>query len=112
MRRLNRLVIIINFNSLSKMHSLSNELLSTKVIHLKDSAVMSKKFSKLLKLKKTELQVIAKEVRAELRQPEITDVLTSPIVTKFELVQDIMSVIKNSVKQNFETICSNGRKNY
>lgn len=91
------------------MHSLSNELLSTKVIHLRSEAVMSNKTKKLQRLPKDELRQVAVEVRAELNQPQITDVLMSNVVSKLELVQDILSTITNSVTNNFKTICSNGR---
>jgi hypothetical protein len=90
------------------MHSLSNELLSMKVIHLKSDAIVSKKQRKLMALPKSELQQVAIEVRAELNQPKITDVLMSNIVTKNELVSDILFTINNSVVNNFKTICSNG----
>lgn len=86
------------------MHSLSNEMLNLKVIYLGNSAIMSRKAEKLSKLSKPELIQVASEIRAELNQPWITDVLSSPETTKKEIVQDIMSVIKNSVKSNFKTI--------
>lgn len=90
------------------MHSLSKEMLNMKIIHVKDSSIMSKKFGKLLRLNQHELQTIATEVRTELNQPRITDVLLSNHVTKIELVQDIMAVIRNSVSTGFKTILRNG----
>lgn len=93
------------------MHSLSCEMLNTKVIHLKSSAIMSKKFAKLMRCSKGDLISIAIEVRQELGAPRITDVLVSGCVTKFELVQDIMAVIRNSVSNNFKTILSSGKEN-
>lgn len=86
------------------MHSLSNELLNVKVIHLGNKAIMDRKREKLIKLSRVELVQIAQEVRVELNQPWITDVLASEVVTKSELVQDIMYVISNSVKTNLKTI--------
>lgn len=86
------------------MHSLSNELLNVKVIHLGNEAIMYRKREKLIKLSRTELVQVAEEVRVELNQPWITDVLASEVVTKSELVQDIMYTITNSVKSNFKTI--------
>lgn len=86
------------------MHSLSNELLNVKVIHLGNKAIMDRKREKLIKLSRVELVQIAQEVRVELNQPWITDVLASEVVTKSELVQDIMYTITNSVKSNFKTI--------
>ena len=89
------------------MHSLSNELLSTKVIHLKDESIMKRKVAKLMRASKGILRLIAVQVRAELNQPAITDVLTSNFVTKQELVQDILFVLGNSVTNNFKTILRN-----
>ena len=83
-------------------------MLSTKVINLKDATVMGKKVKKLLALPKTELQTVAVEVRAELNQPQITDVLTSTFVKKSEIVEDILFSLSNSVLNNFKTICKNG----
>lgn len=59
------------------MHSLSNELLNVKIIHLGNKAIMDRKREKLLKLSKPELVQVATEVRVELNQPWITDVLSS-----------------------------------
>lgn len=61
------------------MHSLSNELLNMKVIHM-TASVMAAKRQKLLKCNRAELVTIDNEVRAELSQPWITDVLHSPHV--------------------------------
>lgn len=87
------------------MHSLSNELLNMKVIHM-TASVMATKRQKLLKCSRAELVAIDREVRAELSQPRITDVLHSSLVTKTEIANDIMSVVKNSVTNNFKTICN------
>ena len=92
------------------MHSLSKELLSTKVLHLKDADVMDKKRRKLMALPKNELQTIAIEVRSELNQAKITDVLMASFVKKAELVNDIMFSISNSVSNNFKNIFGHGRK--
>ena len=92
------------------MHSLSKELLSTKVLHLKDATVMEKKRRKLMAQPKDTLRTIAIEIRSELNQKEITDVLSSSLVTKAEIVNDIMFSIKNSVSNSFKTIFSHGRK--
>jgi hypothetical protein len=89
------------------MHSLSNELLNMKVIHM-TASVMATKRQKLLKCNRAELVTIDNEVRAELSQPWITDVLHSPHVSKAEIVNDIMSVVKNSVTNNFKTILKHG----
>ena len=89
------------------MHSLSNELLNMKVIHM-TASVMAAKSQKLLKCNRAELVTIDNEVRAELSQPWITDVLHSPHVSKAEIVNDIMSVVKNSVTNNFKTILKHG----
>lgn len=90
------------------MHSLSNELLNVKVIHLSNTGIMSVKRQKLQKCSREELITIDTEVRAELSQPWITDVLHSSSVTKAEIVDDIMSVIKNSVSNNLKTILRYG----
>ena len=85
------------------MHSLSKELLNMKVIHMTATAMATKR-EKLLKCNKEELITIASEVRAELKQPWITDVLCFDETTKAEIANDIMSVVKNSVTNNFKTI--------
>ena len=89
------------------MHSLSNELLNMKVIHM-TASVMATKRQKLLKCNRAELVTIDNEVRAELSQPWITDVLHSSHVTKAEIVDDILSVCKNSVINNLKTIVKHG----
>lgn len=91
------------------MHSLSNEVLSMKVIHLKSVEIVAKKQRKLMALPKNVLRLIAIQVRAELNQPQITDVLLSDYVSKTELAEDIFASISNSLVNNFKTICSNGR---
>lgn len=90
------------------MHSLSNELLNVKMIHLSNAGIMGSKRTKLLKCSREELVTIDNEVRAELSQPWITDVLYSSHVTKAEIVDDIMSVCKNSVINNLKTILKHG----
>ena len=60
---------------------------------------------------KAVLRLINIQVRAELNQPVITDVLLLNSVTKDEIANDILFVLKNSVVKNFNTICSNGREN-
>ncbi len=85
------------------MHSLSKELLNTKVIHM-TASIMATKRQKLLKCSYDELVTINNEVRAELNQPQITDVLSEDFVTKAEIANDIMSVVKNSVTNNLKTI--------
>lgn len=90
------------------MHSLSNELLNVKMIHLSNTGIMAAKREKLLNCSRGELVTIDNEVRAELSQPWITDVLVSAHVKKAEVVDDIMSVIKNSVSNNLKTIMRHG----
>lgn len=90
------------------MHSLSNELLNVKMIHLSNTGIMEAKRQKLLKCSREELIAINTEVRAELSQPWITDVLHSSHVTKAEIVNDTMFVIKNSVTNNLKTIMRHG----
>jgi len=68
---------------------------------------MKRKVAKLMRASKPVLRVIAVQVRAELNQPAITDVLLSDFVTKQELVQDILFVLGNSVTNNFKTILRN-----
>lgn len=70
------------------------------------ASVMATKQQKLLKCSRAELVAIDSEVQAELNQPWIADVLHSPSVTKAEIANDIMSVVKNSVTNNFKTICN------
>lgn len=76
-----------------------------KVIHM-TASVMATKRQKLLKCSRAELIAIDSEVRAELNQPWIADVLNSRLITKAEIANDIMSVVKNSVINNFKTICN------
>jgi len=86
------------------MHSLSKELLNMKVIYLGNSRIVENKRKKLQKLTRERLVSIDAEVRAELNQPWITDVLCSESVTKAEIVDDIMFVITNSTLSNFKAI--------
>lgn len=65
---------------------------------------MDKKVLKLLGLPKHELVQVAIEVRTELGQPSITDVLLDESSTPSEICSDIMHAIKNSVKTNFATV--------
>lgn len=97
------------------MHSLSNELLGMKIIYLGNSAIMDNKRKKLQKCNRAELVIIDTEVRAELNQPKITDVLSGSTetenvqiftISKAEIVEDILAVITNSVKSNLKTIFS------
>lgn len=90
------------------MHSLSKEILSVKVIQLKDSGIMQKKVNKLMKQSKATLRLIAIQVRSELGLPSITDVLLLDQTTKVEIVQDIMFSLTNSVTNNLKSIF-NGR---
>lgn len=86
------------------MHSLSQELLSTKVLHLRKSNIMDKKIVKLLALPKAELVRVAIEVRLELDQPSITDVLLESSTTKEEICNDILHTIQHSVGKSLDII--------
>lgn len=83
------------------MHSLSNELLNVKIIHLSNKAIVDRKREKLIKLSRSELVQVATEVRVELNQPWITDteIKTEAVIEESENVNVVLkSTTSNAVK--------------